>query len=126
MRGLFWNSNGLRDQVKPRFLFDSTREHKLDFIAIIESKRKYVNPQELAHLCANKNFSWYWTPPRGNSAGILVGVDLDKFQIQNIVRGNFFMKFKLDNTDDNFEWLLIAVNGTAKEVEKEDFLSELV
>jgi hypothetical protein len=28
--------------------------------------------------------------------------------------------------DDNFEWLLIAVYGAAQEVEKEDFLSELV
>jgi hypothetical protein len=49
--------------MKLRFLFDSTREHKLDFIATLESKRKDFNPQELAHLCANKNFSWHWTPP---------------------------------------------------------------
>jgi hypothetical protein len=61
-----------------------------------------------------------------NSGGILVGVNLDKFQIQNIVQGNFFMKFKLKNKDNNFEWLLIVVCGVAQEVEKEDFLSELV
>jgi hypothetical protein len=36
------------------------------------------------------------------------------------------MKFKLRNKGDNFEWLLLAVYGTAQEVEKEDFLSELV
>jgi exonuclease III len=39
MKGLFWNSNGLRDQAKPRFLFDLTKEQQLDFIAILETKK---------------------------------------------------------------------------------------
>jgi hypothetical protein len=25
MKGIFWNSNGLRDRAKPRFLFDSVK-----------------------------------------------------------------------------------------------------
>jgi hypothetical protein len=36
MNGMFWNSNGLRDQAKPRFLFESVNDHDLDFIAISE------------------------------------------------------------------------------------------
>jgi hypothetical protein len=58
MKGIFWNSNGLRDQAKPRFLFDSMKEYQLDFIAILESKRADFNPSELAHMCANKDFTW--------------------------------------------------------------------
>jgi hypothetical protein len=34
MKGMFWNSNGLGDLNKPRFLFDSMIEHQLDFIAL--------------------------------------------------------------------------------------------
>jgi hypothetical protein len=56
MKGVFWNSNGLRDQAKFRFLFDSTKEHNLDFIAILDTKRKDFTTIELAHFCANKNF----------------------------------------------------------------------
>jgi exonuclease III len=39
MKCVFWNSNGLRDPAKYRFLFETTREKHLDFIAILESKR---------------------------------------------------------------------------------------
>jgi exonuclease III len=62
---MFWNSNGLRDQTKPRFLFESVKEHQLDFIAISESKRSDFNQIELAHCCANKDFKWSWTQPKG-------------------------------------------------------------
>jgi hypothetical protein len=58
MKWLFWNNNGLRDHAKPRFLFDSTTEYQLDFIAILESKRLDFSPHELAHFCANKDYSW--------------------------------------------------------------------
>jgi hypothetical protein len=54
MKGVFWNSNGLRDPSKHRFLFETTREKHLDFIAILESKRNEFNTQELSHLCAGK------------------------------------------------------------------------
>jgi hypothetical protein len=56
MKGLFWNSNVLGDQAKPRFLFDSMIELQLDFIALLERKKSNFNINELAHFCANKNF----------------------------------------------------------------------
>jgi exonuclease III len=65
MKGLFWNSNGLRDQAKHKLLFDMTQEQQLDFIAFLETKRTDFNTLELDHLCANKNFFWSWNPPRG-------------------------------------------------------------
>jgi exonuclease III len=77
MKGVFWNSNGLRDQAKFRFLFDSTKEHNLDFIAILETKRKDFITAELAHFCANKIFSWNWSPTRGCAGGILLGINVD-------------------------------------------------
>jgi hypothetical protein len=80
----------------------------------------------LAHYCANKDFKWSWTPPKGRSGGILVGVSLDKFTVLDVVHGNFFLKFKLKNKSDNFEWTLITVYGAAQEDEKENFLQELV
>jgi hypothetical protein len=52
-----------------------------------------------------------------------VGVNMEKFDVYNIVHGNFFMKFKIKNKSDNFEWNLIAVYGAAQE---DRFLQELV
>jgi hypothetical protein len=80
----------------------------------------------LAHFCANKDYSWNWTPPRGWSGGILVGLNLEKFIVQNNFHSNFSMKFKLKNKSDHFEWSLIVVYGAAQEEEKESFLRELV
>jgi hypothetical protein len=115
MNGMFWNSNCLRDQVKPRFLFDSVKEQQLDFIAISESKRSDFSQSELAHYCTNKDFKWSWTQPRGRAGGILARVNQDKFIVHGIVHGNFFLMFKLKNKADTSEWILIVVYGTAQE-----------
>jgi hypothetical protein len=58
--------------------------------------------------------------------GILVGLNLEKFIVQGVVHDNFFLKFKLKNKIDSFEWTLITVYGAAQEEEKESFLQELV
>jgi exonuclease III len=118
MKGVFWNSNGLRDQAKVRFLFDLTKEHQLDFIAILETKRKDFTASELAHFCANKNYSWNWSPTRGRSGGILLGVNIENFDVQSVVLGNFHVKLHLKNKVDNFEWALVAVYGATQEVKK--------
>jgi hypothetical protein len=43
-----------------------------------------------------------WTPPNGRSGGILVGLNQDKFEVLDIMHGNFSLKFKLHNKEDNF------------------------
>jgi exonuclease III len=126
MKGFFWKCNGMRDPAKPRFLFESVTEHQLDFVALLETKRNDFNLSELAHFCANKFFLWDWTPPKGRSGGILVGVNKDKIDVLDIKHGNFLLKFKLRNKEDNFEWSLLAVYGAAQDNEKEAFLSEQV
>jgi hypothetical protein len=55
-----------------------------------------------------------------------VGLNLEKFIVQNIVHSNFSMKFKLKNKSDHFEWSLIVVYGAAQDEEKKSFLRELV
>jgi hypothetical protein len=103
-------------------------EYQLDFIAILETKKTDFTSPELAHYCENKKFSWSWTPQRGWSRGfLLVGVNLEKINVQNIIHDNFYLKFKLiKNKSDNFESILIAVYGAAQEEEKDSFLRELV
>jgi exonuclease III len=126
MKGLFWNSRGLRDLAKSRFISETTREENLDFICLQETGRNDFLSHELKHFCAGKNFIWSWSHPRGRSGGILVSVDANKFDIANISHGDFYVKFKLRNKNDNFEWVLIAVYGAAQNEHKESFLRELV
>ena len=50
MRGIFWNSRGLKDLAKRRFLADASLEHHLDFIALSETGRGNFTPHFLSTL----------------------------------------------------------------------------
>ena len=44
MKGIFWNSRGVKDLAKRRFLADASIEHRLDFIALSETGRDNFSP----------------------------------------------------------------------------------
>jgi hypothetical protein len=52
--------------------------------------------------------------PRGWSGGILLGIDLDSFDIGAIDEGDVYIKFHLCNKDSNFKWSLVAIYGPAQ------------
>jgi exonuclease III len=112
--------------AKSRFISETTRDENLDFICLQEMGRNDFLSHELKHFCAGKNFIWSRSQPRGRSRGILVGINADKFDIANIFHGDFYVKFKLRNKNDNFEWVLVVVYGAAQNEHKESFLRELV
>jgi hypothetical protein len=103
MKGIIWNNNGFRDPAKHRFVSDSTREHNLAFMAILETQISNFNDSFLKNLCAGKNFLWHCKAPQGQSGGILVGVDLDVFDIGVIDEGGYYIKFYLCNKDTHFK-----------------------
>ncbi|KAG2609329.1 hypothetical protein PVAP13_4KG016700, partial [Panicum virgatum] len=126
MRGIFWNSRGLSDLAKTKFLADTAREKNLDFIALLETGKKDFRQPVLNGLCGGRNFLWHWTEPHGRSGGILLGINLDVLEIGSIEDGDYFVKFRLRNKKDNFHWVLVAVYGAAQPSFKEKFLTELV
>ena len=126
MKGIFWNSRGLSDLAKTKFLADTVREQSLDFIALMETGKKDFSQAMLNGLCGGRDFVWHWTEPHGRSGGILVGVNLDHIEVGGIEEGDFFVKFRLRDKKDGFKWVLIAVYGAAQPSFKEKFLTELV
>ena len=55
----------------------------------------------------------------------LLRINLLTFDIGEIEEGEFFIKFKIRNKDDGFQWLLVSVYGAAQPSLKESFLTEL-
>jgi hypothetical protein len=51
MKGIFWNSRGLSDLAKFRYLAELSKERKLDFIALSETGKKDFAQTTLAHIC---------------------------------------------------------------------------
>jgi hypothetical protein len=103
-----------------------TKEKNLNFIALSEIGRKSFSSPFLKNMCAGRDFLWHIKEPRGRSGGILLGIDLSRFDIGAIEEGVFFVKFHLCNKEDSFKWALVAVYGPAQEDQKPTFLSELV
>jgi hypothetical protein len=126
MRGIFWNCNGFKDPKKYRFVSGLTREQNLCFIAISEMGRNSFSDAVLRNLCGGRNFLWHYKEPRGRSGGILLGIDLDTFDIGEIDEGDSYVKFHLCNKEDGLKWALVAIYDPAQANFKKQFLTEMV
>ena len=62
----------------------------------------------------------------GYVRGMLMGINQGCFEVENIIDGDYHIKFVLKNKVDGFRWALLSVYGAAQEEHKEHFLSELV
>jgi exonuclease III len=126
LRGMTWNSEGFRDPGKHLFVTEAIKEHKLDFIALLETGRSNFTVNFLSGLAAGNDFMWFCLPPHGRSGGILVGINAQTLLVKNIDNGKFCVKLHIRSKFDGFEWILIPVYGAAQEAYKSAFLSELV
>ena len=55
-----------------------------------------------------------------------MGINQGRFELENIVDGDYHIKFVIKNKVDGFRWALLSIYGAAQEEYKEQFLSELV
>jgi len=126
LKGITWNSEGFRDLAKHLFVKEAIREHRLDFIALLETGRSNFAVPFLKQLAAGLDFSWFCLPPHGRSGGILVGINTATLHVSKVYMGDFCVKLHLKCKRDGFEWVLVPVYGAAQEEHKAEFLSELV
>ena len=115
MKGIFWNCRGLGDLAKHNYLSQLAREHRLDFIALMETGRRSFSESTLRHFCGGVDFLWHLMPPRGRSGGMMLGVNPGVYDIGAIDEGDFYCKFRLRNKEDGFIWALFAVYGPAQD-----------
>jgi hypothetical protein len=126
MKGVWWNSECLGDPAKHHFISETIREHKLDFIILLETGRSNFLAPFLKHISGGMDYMWYCLPPHRRSGGILVGINMETILIQKVETGDFCVKLFVKSKLDGFEWILVGVYGAAQEAHKPDFLAELV
>ena len=124
MKGVFWNSRDLADLAKHRYLSKMVKEEQIHFIALSETGRDDFSDTTLKNFCGGRDFIWHSMAPHGRSGGILLGADLNYFDIGAIDEGDFYVKFILRDKSDGFKFALYVVYGPAQHNNKEAFLVE--
>jgi hypothetical protein len=77
-------------------------------------------------MCVERDYLWHSKALVGRSGGMLLGIDLQSFDIGAIDEGEYYIKFHLCNKSDDYKWALAVVYGPAQNEHKEKFLAELV
>jgi hypothetical protein len=113
MKGFFWNSRGLSDLAKYRYILDAIKDNHFNFVAVMEIGKQDMSRSNLNRLSGGADFTWHCLPPRGRSGGILLDVNALVLDVSLIVEGKFYIKFHICNKSDNFKWIVTAVYGPA-------------
>ena len=58
MKGVVWNSDGFGDSAKHLAVNEMVKEHKLDFVGIIETGRSSFATPFLKFLAGGSDFIW--------------------------------------------------------------------
>jgi hypothetical protein len=114
MEGIFWNCNGFADVNKYRFLAELIKEKSLDFIALSKTGRVNIPQTTLNNICAGRDFIWHCKSPHGGSGGMLLGINLVTSDIGEIEEGEFFIRFKLRNKENDFKFIWCQYMGRCK------------
>ena len=96
MKGVFWNSRGLTDFAKHRYLSEMVKEEQINLIALLKIGRDDFSDATLKNFCGGRDFIWHSMAPHDRSGGILLGADLNYFDIGAIDEGDFYVKFILE------------------------------
>jgi hypothetical protein len=65
MKGFYWNSRGLSNLAKYRYISDAVKEHNLDFIAVMKTGKQDISKMNLNRLSGGADFVWHCLPPNG-------------------------------------------------------------
>ena len=57
MKEFYWNSRGLSDLAKYRYISDAIRDHKLDFVAVMETGKQDMPGSNLNRLFGDGDLS---------------------------------------------------------------------
>ena len=125
MKGLIWNCRGIKKKGVSSFLQNLIREHRFQFIGLQETMQPNIDDQFLKYIDPLQSYLWKWTPSNGRSGGILIGINIDRFDVGGFSEGEYMLQMNLWDKKERSKWNLIVVYGAAQNVRKDSFLSEL-
>lgn len=125
MKVMFWNVRALgksnrRSLVRKHILADN-----LEIVALQETIKHDFEDWELKELAGSQDFSWFWSPSKGHSGGMILGVNCDNLVVEDVTYQNFFMGVLVRNKITNHRLWVLNIYGPAQHHLLADFIQEL-
>lgn len=122
MNAIFWNVRGISAPGRKTFIVDTIKKTHASILGFQEIKKESFSDSYLKSLVGSKNFSWNHLPCKGSAGGILMGIDVDLFDIISWSLSDFSVScvLKLKSGDTTFR--VITVYGSPYEEGKEAFI----
>jgi len=76
-------------------------------------------------MAGNKDFSWRWSPARGHSGGMILGIRNDDLEFEQVEFASYFLAALIRNRIKKFRFWMVNVYGPAQHEHSGDFLQEL-
>jgi hypothetical protein len=97
----------------------------LEVVALQETIKQDFKDWELRELAGNQDFSWFWSPSRGHSGGMMIGVNIGNLEVEDQIYETYFMGVLVRNRSTNHRYWVINVYGPAQHAYSDKFLQEL-
>lgn len=81
IREVYFGMLGLLENLRRGLISNSIREYNLSFVGISEIKMQAYNSQFVDSISGDANFKWLFFPASGLLGGILLGMDVDAYDI---------------------------------------------
>jgi exonuclease III len=125
MRILFWNIRGLGKSRKRNLVKDHIMLEDMDLVAIQETIKQSFEDKELKEMSGNKEFSWFWSPAKGHSSGLITGVNLEGYEVEQCIFEVFFLGSLVRNRKTNFRFWVLNIYGPANHEFSSSFIEGL-
>jgi hypothetical protein len=109
-----------RNWVKEHILSED-----LDIVALQETIKHDFSDHELKEMAGPNDFQWIWAPARGHSRGLITGVKMDDFEIEQSTVSTFFIAILVRNRLSNYRYWVMNVYGPAHHDLSEGFIQDI-
>jgi exonuclease III len=125
MKIMFWNVRGLGKSYRRSLVRNHIISENLEMVALQETIKQDFEDWELKELAGSQDFSWFWTPSKGHSGGMIMGVKTQNLEVEESVFEHFFMGILVRNRTTNYRFWVINVYGPAQHKFLADFIQEI-
>ena len=121
----FWNIRGITTLGKKTCINDTLSKYNPNIISFQETKKEHLTHAFLKAISRGKKYDWHHLPAEGTSGGVLVGVDLDIFDVISWNSLKYSVSCNLMHKTSEKTFRFIAVYGSPYDEGKDEFISEL-